>query len=175
MPVIHLKKISTKFVGLETGLLEQIAAEQGIKKPVAVLRCYGRVRNVIDGTGQFGPWRKFEGEHECINLLTGDVYRSANILLPQQAEMVIAQVVDTVKAKDPNGVAEYGLDLTIQFKANPTGTQFMFSAAPLIEPKEEDTLTLMGKMLGAPKMLALPASKEAAVVEEEVAPKKGKK
>ena len=155
MAAIHLKKISTKFVGLETKILEAVAQEKGQKKPVAVLRVYGRIRAVQDGQGQFGPWRKFIGEHEAINLLTGEVYRSVNLLLPAQAELMVSQVVDAVKAKDKDGVAEYGLDLTVMFNAMPTGTQFIYSASPLIESTEEDTLTMMGKMLGAPKMLSL--------------------
>jgi hypothetical protein len=49
---------------------------------------------------------------------------------------------------DPNASVEFGVDLNVEFYDNPnkTGTKFRFSASPLIEPSEEDTVSKLGKM-----------------------------
>jgi hypothetical protein len=177
MAAKFLKKISTKFVGLETVKLEAVAVANP-ESPVPVMRVYGRISAVETGTGQFGPWLKFKGEHECINLITGEVYRSAILLLPEMASMIISGIVDTAKAVDSAAVAEYGLDLNVSFYDNPnkTGTKFIFGASPLIEASEEDVLSKMGKMLGkAPLLLPNAAKEDKEVIKEESTPKAKKK
>lgn len=152
-------KITTSTVGFNVDLCEQIAQEHGKAKPVPVLRLYGRVKSYNTENSTYGTFLRFVASDfvEGINLVTGDIYRSKTLIVPPGAEMVLAELVDIAKSADEKAVAEFGLDITVQFhkSQNEKGTKFTWGVLPLREPSEDDSITALGKSFGALPKLAL--------------------
>ena len=157
------KKITTKTCGLTTQGCESIAFDKGQKAAVSVLRIVGRISKIENGQSQFGPWVKFHGEHMAINCETSEEYRSSVCILPEIAAAPLLKFYEQGKAKDPNAMLQFGLDITVAYykPANEKSTKFTWGVVPMFKiASEEDALSLMAKQFGAVPLLNPPAVEE---------------
>jgi hypothetical protein len=158
-----LKAVSVAKVGLTVRPLEAVA-EQNKPKPVSVMRVWGIVSGRKSGMSQFGAYTKFSGQIAAINLLTGDEYRSQDLLLPGIAEAVVNKMFEG-SLKEENGSAQFALEVTVVYNPpkteNSNFTKFSYGVKPLIEFQGEDALSMMAKQLPAPaKQLSAPEGKK---------------
>lgn len=153
------KKITTSQCGLDVETCENVAASHGKKTPVPVLRVYGRVKNYVQETSQYGTFLRFLASDfiEAQSLITGDFYRAKQVILPPGAELVLQELIDAAKQADENATAEFGLDITVSFyqNQNKKGTAFTWGVKPLREPSGDDAISALGKSFGAPPLLSL--------------------
>jgi len=158
-----LKTISTAKLGLTVRPLEAVAEEHK-PKAVSVMRVWGIVSNRKTGVSQFGSYTKFTGEIAAINILTGDEFRSQELLLPAIAETLVNKMFEGA-AKDESSAAQFALEVTVTYNPpkteNSNFTKFVYGVKPLIEFKGEDALSAMAKQLPAvgAKMLTAPEKK----------------
>lgn len=160
-----IKKINTKSVGLGKRILEDYAEEVRAEK-APVMRVIGTVHSAKGDTTQYGPYIKFYGDFEATNLLTGDVYRAPELLLPPVGEMIVDGQLNAAIAQAPEGarpVANVALDIQVSYNDAENATRFTFGAAPLLGTPEHDPIAELKKSLPAPK-----------VQQKKIAEKKGK-
>lgn len=145
------KKITTAMIGLGVEVLQDYAEKNGKRKPVAVCNVFGRVRKTSTEQSQYGPYTRYNGEFEAINLLDNTSHRSRVLILPQVAETALDEQVGSVKQSDPEAVVEFGLVINVQYYNNPnkTGTRFRFGVNPLGQPSNDDALSQIGQRFGA--------------------------
>lgn len=154
----YLKKVTTKHVRLSTKQMEEIA-EAAMKKAgepvdVAVMRVYGRARTATQGQGTYGPWTKFGGEFEAVNLVTKEVFRSTHLCLPPMGEQMLSDMLESREDKD--AWVQFGVDVTVAFNDSAKGgTKFSYGVQPLMETTQpkDDILTQLGAKLPKPKAL----------------------
>lgn len=139
------KKLTTATCGLSVDLCEKVAAEQKGKE-VPVLRIGGTVRSMEEKSSQFGPYKRFKGDFEAVNCVTGEIYRSGDCILPPCAETPIVDLV--MRAKEQEGAeaaVQFGVDITVKYYKHPTlkGTEFVWGARPLGEQADSPMSALL--------------------------------
>lgn len=160
----YLKKITTATVGLTPKICDGIVTDEVNKgQKVPVMRVYGVCRDQKQGTSNFGPYIKFGGEFEGVNLTTGEKFRAKALLLPPIAEMGLADTLQEAKAKNPDAFVEFGLDIVVEL--NPSkqgGWAFKYGCKPLKLDftGENDQLSLMGASFGELPLLGAPTPKK---------------
>jgi hypothetical protein len=143
-----LKKITTKGIGLDARTLDDLADGVG-GKAVPIARFYGFVSDREHDKSDIGDFMRNIGQFEAENLLTGEKYRSQQLLVPEVAQMIIDKAFDSaIKAlpKDKNAkvAAQIALELSItENTSGKGGRQYIFGVKPLIETQEKDALSLM--------------------------------
>jgi hypothetical protein len=60
-----------------------------VEAPHMLLHVLGIARSFKTGSSNYGFFQKFSGDFEAINLETGEVFRSNNLMLPAVAEMLL--------------------------------------------------------------------------------------
>lgn len=150
----YSRKISTSTIGLFTRELEDIAAKAK-GKAVPVSRIYGIVRNSEPGQTDIGPYIKFSGEFEAINLVNRSVHRAKTLVLPAVAESFVNESLQAAKAESPDASVTIGMDITVtEHKSAKGGTKFKYGVSPLTSPGN-DPLTELGNKFGElPSMLS---------------------
>lgn len=146
--------------GLDTRTLEETA--QASSKPTPVLRVYGRASEAEVGETQIGPFTRFRGEFEAVRLTDGEKFRARVAILPQLAEMFVAEGLEKSKDEEGNGALQFGLDITVEkHESTLGGLKFRYGLRPLTKPSEKgkDVLTEMGERFGALPLLSEPAKK----------------
>lgn len=158
-------KITPKGIGLTKEVLDKVATENQ-DQPVSIMRVAGRILSTKDGQNDLGPYTKFIGEFEAVNILSQDenlkVFRATSLVLTGLGEMVVLDAYNSARAKIPEGAVEVVFDIGIEYNAASVsrgGRAYKFTVNNLLgsEPSSDDALT---KLMG--------------VVGELPAPKKGK-
>ena len=160
------KKITCRTIGLDTRELETIATENGTKQ-VAVMRAWGivagrKTEHSTIGSGD-QTYTRYIGQFGAFNLISGEEYRSEQLIVPGVAETVINSLFEkAMKASDGEVVAaQIGLDILIsENKSLKGGTKFSYAVKPLIVPQGQDVLDIMAKDFPAFKLLSAPAEKK---------------
>ena len=148
-PASYVKKITMASCGITPRLCEDILDKNGKKKTIAV-RVYGRTFDMKADATDMGPFIKFIGEFEAVNLIDKSKYRSKTLIIPQVAEQFMADAVSAAKADDPNAVAQFGLDITIEEnRSTKGGCKFKYGVQPLVDAPKRDALSQIGESLGA--------------------------
>ena len=127
---------------------------KGVTEKTAIMRVVGIARSMQAGEGDYGPWVKFKGTFQGINLLTGEEMTAPYCLLPEVASCLVE---NQLGADDVTSV-EFGFDLYIKPSDTPIGFEYL--AEPLVEPTGADPLAHLSKSLPAPPKVnqkALPA------------------
>lgn len=152
-PKNYSKKISTATIGLQTRELEEIA-QKAKGKAVAVARVYGIARGMAQGETDIGPYWKFDGEFEAVNLVSRTTHRARALVLPQVAESFVQESLSSAKIENPEATVTIGMDITVsEHKSSKGGTKFKYGVSPLTEAGS-DPLTALGKQFGElPKLL----------------------
>ena len=173
-------KLSMKTIGAQPK-----AGATVIDGPVA--QVYGRARGASYGTTHLGEYLKFKGDFEAVNLATGEVYRSQNLLLPEIASALLAEaltmkgaVTGTIPAPgtkepgkppvDASTPIEFAFEIGVRSKASttPGGAAYEYTVRPLMESRETDSLSGLRALLPGHKApVEQPAAIEHARAESE--------
>lgn len=144
-----IKKITVKSV---IGDVKKIF--KGVTEKTAIMRVVGIARSMQAGESDYGPWVKYKGTFNGINLITGEEMTAPYCLLPEVASCLIE---NQLSAEGVTSI-EFGFDLYIKPSDTPIGFEYL--AEPLVEPKDADPLSHLSKSLPAPPKVnkkALPA------------------
>lgn len=154
----YVKKITTRHVRLQTKQMEQIALDAmektGEVMPVPVMRVYGRVKTATQGQGTYGPYTKFGGEFEAVNLLDGNKFRSTALCLPAMGEQMVNDMLESREDKDT--WVQFGIDVTVEYNNSAKGgTKFSYGITPLMQQSsaKDDLLSKLGAELPEPQGL----------------------
>lgn len=155
MGISFLRKITTAGIGLSMPVLEDAVKGNGDKYR-EVMRVYGTVASAEPGkdTG-LGPYSVFSGEFEAQNMLSGDKFRSAKLILPSIAEVPLLGMLSDDKAMR----VKFALAITAnENRSMKGGKKYRFGVTPLMEMDANDELSRIaaslpkaGAALEAPK------------------------
>lgn len=118
-----------------------------VEKPAekfAAIRFLGIARRMSTGESQFGPWVKFHGDFQAINLTTGEEFVAKQALFPA----VISDDLAAMLADESVNEASFGFDLYIAPNDAPIG--YEYSAESLIEQQESNPLALLAQSIAKP-------------------------
>lgn len=151
----YLNKITTSKIGLKP--VEIKALVDAEKKSCPVARILGRTSGFQVVSGELGESNRFDGEFEAINMLTGEVFRSKNLFIPQLASDLLEGILQgandkeaekvEVDAKTKKGMEKQlkvkfqkNIEFAIDLVAIPSKSQtgYEWNAQPVIEVKTED-------------------------------------
>lgn len=151
-----LRKITVRDVygKIEGETFDKVRALKG--KPLALMDVVGIAGRAKPGTSDYGPFIKFQGQFQATNLATGEVFRSAALLLPKFLEDDLIGAM-SIKGSDDVKQAEFAIRLSA-IADDKSATKYVYVADSLIEPQESAPLAaLIEKASQAAK--ALPAPK----------------
>ena len=132
------KKLSVKGV---VGNVKKMVVEGEIADGQKIARFLGSAHSVLTGTGDNGDWVAFKGNFGATNLITGEKLRSGKCFLPDVASDVLHAMV--TEADSP---VEFAFDIAIKKDAS-SATGYVYSAVPLLQPKQDDPLSRMMEAL----------------------------
>jgi len=147
-------------MGLAPRELEKILETRPGQK-VPVLRIFGELQSATAQTSDLGPYTKFGGKFQAVNLISKEVARSSTLLVPVLAEQFLLDGLDAAKEVDDTASIKFGLDILIEEnKSTKGGWKFKYAITPLTDfGGGKDVLTEMGEKLGAVPYLEAPAKK----------------
>ena len=138
-----IAKISPKTLGFITEDIRE-HCKKGAK---ALFRVYGQIVNIKYGSGDNGPWTKFVGQFESVNLITGLVLRSGNLFLPNIVSSMVEGEV--IAAKSAEGFGGFMMAYEIGVKKSPQVIGYEYTVKNLLPGDEEkDVLLKLRKELG---------------------------
>lgn len=149
-------KITSKSIGFDSeDIRDHIKKGKG---STSLFRLYGQIINVKYGDGDNGPWTKFIGQFEAVNLKDGNIVRSGAMFLPT----IITGMVeaDLVAAKAIEGFAGYQMAYEIGAKKSDIVIGYEFTVVNLMPDSEEnDALLQLRNRLEVTKGLPKPKAK----------------
>jgi len=156
----YLSKITIAKIGLKPVEIKILVESQKEACPVA--RVLGRTSGFQVVSGELGESNRFDGEFEAINILSGDVFRSKNLFLPQLASDLLEGILQgandkeaqkfEVDAQSKKGPVkqmkvkfEKNIEFAIDLVAIPSKSQtgYEWNAQPVIEVKTEDPFKVL--------------------------------
>lgn len=130
-------KISVRDVfGAKGQILEMVMKDKGDSHKL--MRVVGIASGLQTGEGDNGPWTGLKGQFRATNLLTGEEFSSGKCFLPNVAQdMVVGAIM-----ADGASAVEFAFDISVQFEES-AATSYIYSAESLIQPKENDPLSML--------------------------------
>lgn len=107
-----LNKLNVRVMGLELVQLDELADQATASSPIAVARFYGAITGTVADMGTYGPFHRFKGDFFAVNLLTGEEFRSAALLLPPVADEPLANMYEQAVDEGAKSV-RFAFELTI--------------------------------------------------------------
>lgn len=146
----YLRKITTSGCGLSAENAEKVAVDNPGMETVG-LRVYGRIVSLKkEPASTFGPYVRFNGEFEAVNHVTGDKYRSTQLIVPPVAEQLLTDLSSDLSE---GSSVQFALDLLIlENKSQKGGWKFRYGVKSLLAPKAKDALTQLGESLESPQI-----------------------
>lgn len=143
-----IRKITVKTVSGGKPSIEAILASPG--KTLPLMDIYGVATSMKPGATDYGPYVKFLGQFEGINLATGEVFTAPALLLPKFLEEQLAGALGA----SANANAQFAFRLSARYDES-AATNYVYVAKSLIPTKESDALAQIKMQMQA----ALPAPK----------------
>lgn len=132
-----IKKISVRDVfGGKAEILKVVMSDQEKKHPI--MRVVGIASGMRTGESDNGPWTGLKGQFSATNLVTGQEFRSGQCFMPDVANDL---VVGALMAEDSSAV-EFGFIIYASYDET-AATSYIYSAEPLVKPKENDPLAML--------------------------------
>ncbi len=179
-----IPKITMKTIGAQP-------APRTVEKKADLAHIYGRADRVNEGSTLYGIFHKYKGVFKAVNLSTGEVFQSSNLLLPEIADGILlaemlaagATLGKEKTAKDAEQSGEKVKGNPIEFAVcigvipqetkDGSGRGYQFTAKPIVESTTADPLAHLESKL---KSLAAPSPIQQAKAEPaHAAPAQGKK
>ena len=108
------------------------APEKG--KPKALCHVFGVVRSAKGSSTTFGPYIRFSGTFEAINLETGEQFHSGTLILPGIAESLLFGAC----GEHPEASVEFAFEIGV--KASNSPVKYDFTVKSLIDQRGADPL-----------------------------------
>lgn len=105
--IAFIKKISTKMLGYEKKQIRKMVE----KAPCGLYRVYGLATGVRYGDGDNGPWIKFVGQFEAVNMSTGALIRSGELFLPNNVTPILESQIIAGKGEDKFKGIQFALEI----------------------------------------------------------------
>lgn len=99
-----------------------------------ILRVIGQVTGYTTGEGDNGPWVKFRGDFQGINLLTGEECRSRACHVPD----LIGDDIVSALQQEGNTAVEFAVDITVSPYGGAQG--YSYTVLPLVDVARDDPL-----------------------------------
>lgn len=146
-----IPKITMKTVGAQPG-------PRSVTAKSDLVHIYGRADRVNEGQTVYGIFHKYKGLFKAVNLSTGEVFQSNNLLLPEIADGILldgmlAAGATLGKEKDAKNAEKVGervkgepiefalcIGVIPQDSKDGTGRGYQFTAKPLFESQAADPL-----------------------------------
>jgi len=136
-----IRKITARTVGCEGKLGESFTV-------------IGAVYRTDEGKSDFGPFIRFGGMFEAMNEQTGELFRSAILIIPKVVEDILMSAFQAAKGdvEDHNA----NVKIAVRFKTikntgkRPGGTEYVWAAEMLKDPVTVDPLADVRQYLPAP-------------------------
>lgn len=148
-----ITKLSVKaIIGGKGNILETVMKDKTVEHVVA--RIVGIASGLKTGEGDNGPWTGLTGQFKGTNLMTGEVYQSGILFMPNVAQdMVIGALMGETKA------VEFGFDITAQYDES-SATSYVYGAIPLFESSEADPLKALEARISTQALENKPETEE---------------
>lgn len=129
-------------------------ARHSVEKDELIATIYGRCTDKKAGTSDHGDFIRFKGEFEGVNTVTGETYRSGDMIVPKTFESLLdaAIVLDEVNAVD------FAVEVWVEPNASSI-TGYSYAIKPLIKPAESDVLVKLRELAAPSAQQALEAPK----------------
>ena len=150
----------------KAGLTEDTKDENsvtGVTFPpnTGILRVIGQVTGYTTGESDYGPWTKFRGDFQGINLLTGEECRSRACHVP---DLMGDDIVAALKIEG-NTAVEFAVDITVSPMNSAQG--YSYEVVPLVDVARDDPLDRLRALVDEKAPL-----KQLSAPDPEPAPKK---
>lgn len=128
------------------------------KKPKAgttipTVRFLGAVEGYVEENGKFGPYVKFRGEFEAVNIATGEVFEAPALILPSKDEPAMLRKAFDQAQANGHPTVEFALDYMLAH-TDKGERGYTFIARDASKPKGADPLARLRSSLPAvPKAL----------------------
>lgn len=140
-----VRKISTKVV---VGNIGDMVKKGKITEKTAVMRVFGIASGLKKGESNYGEYTAFLGQFRAVNLASGEVFSAGKCFLPVCAQELIEANIG------PDSRVEFALDIEV-VPDDTVQVGYFYSAAPILEPSENDPLELLASKIES--VAALPA------------------
>lgn len=147
-----VRKITAKVV---CGMPDKRAIINSDGEPMWQMAVYGSAHRSIAGETDYGPYIKFRGRFEAINLDSGETFQSSNLILPPIAEELLedALTADNVKS------VEFGLRVGVR-KDESSVSGYVWVAESIRDTEETDPLERLRAELTDAKVIPMLESPE---------------
>ena len=113
----------------------------------------GKLLRAVQATTDRGPYIRFGGVFEAVNDDSGEVFRSASLIVPSVAEELLHSALGTAQAEDEH--AAVGIAFRFYTKEDQTAiTKYIWAVDQLADPFASDPLEDLRKLLPKPKKAA---------------------
>lgn len=145
-----LKKISSKVV---IGSKEKIRGMVA-KGAIELYTVYGVATGVRSGESNFGAWESLIGNFEACRTDDGVMFGSSQCFLPDPVGGMVAGQL--------NGGETSSVQFAVMIGAKPSDTAigYEYTVTPLVEPAENDALSVLREKVSAQKALPAPAKEK---------------
>lgn len=145
-----LRRITVKTVcGMDKGeLLKLVMSDEKMAFPL--MRVGGIATGMRPGDGDFGPYVRFIGQFQAINIRDGRVFAAAMCLLPKFLEDELAGALGQEGAK----TVEFGFEISVKYDKS-AATSYVFLSDSLLAPVSDEANARIAKLLGVKTAPAL--------------------
>lgn len=141
-----LKKITVKTV---FGTLQKKAIPDS-GETLEQINVYGQVRRMVPGQTDLGPFIRFKGTFEAVNIGTGEMFRSMNMILPDEAADLLEEALSSEGAKSVDFALKIGV------AGDDSNIGYHYYVEPLMQSQEGDPLEAIRNNLQGQGLLAAP-------------------
>jgi len=148
MPNKLVKKITVKAVLGSPGARRDLVPEKGHKN---IMRVIGIATGLERGETQYGEFSKILGRFEATNLITGEVFHSGCLIMP---EIVNTATAAAVEMAERGAAVKFAFDIGIQKPTDPESTvSYEWTAEPLMDGLGDELAEMKKSLpaLAAPK------------------------
>lgn len=154
-----LRKITVKTVcggkdaDVKAAMLEKVMKDK--TKVHSIMRVWGVATRLKPGASDLGPYVKFNGQFRALNIETGEVFRSAAMLLPKFLEEELAGAMG---AGESAKASEFALEIGVKYDKT-AATSYVYTADSLVQMAESDQMKQLEQRIRDDNPKALPAPK----------------
>ncbi len=118
--------------------------------PIWLMTVYGNTHRSIPGETDYGPYLKFRGKFEAVNIETGEMFTSMNLILPPIAE----ELVEDALTREGVSSVDFALKVGVR-RDDEAISGYQWVAESVTETEGEDPVARMRAKLQDMKVIPL--------------------
>lgn len=118
--------------------------------PIWMMTVYGNTHRSIAGETDYGPYLKFRGKFEAVNIVTGELFTSMNLILPPIAE----ELVEDALTREGVSSVDFALKVGVR-RDDDAISGYQWVAESVTETEGEDPVARMRAKLQDMKVIPL--------------------